>query len=132
MRIKLPETIHVPCGPRAVIGCIKFQLGAQKAAFSSLCHSLEDLRVGSQRDKIQMRCRIENNVTALEEVDAALATLVALFEKNIGKAPPIEGNWAVVSKVKEFIRGPFSAVAIDSDEVETLKANGMSPSPFPS
>lgn len=129
MRLNAPETIGVPCDGQAVLDCIAFQLEAQNKAFNELCRNLEDLLQESPFNKTQLRSTIKKNIAALEKVGATVTMLVAFFEKNIGRAPRTEGTCPVVTKLKELIRGPYSTVAINNREVETLKASGM-PSPL--
>ena len=75
--------------------------------------------------KTQLRSAVKKNIAALENAEATITTLVAFFEKNIGRALPIRGGCPVVTKLKGLIRGPYSTVAINNRDVEALKASGM-------
>jgi len=134
IQLKRQDTVHAHCGGGAVLDCIENQLYKQKQAHETLSNVMNDLtRLELDENVIHsaiIKVVIDRNIAALEDVDMSLTTLVALFDKYIGRAPPTKGKWKIIRKIKRFIKGPLAAVAINDKAVEDLKKKGSEP-PLP-
>ncbi|KAK0641013.1 hypothetical protein B0T16DRAFT_206021 [Cercophora newfieldiana] len=125
IRMRRGSVAHACCGGGAVLKCIESQLYAQKQAYERAMRCLDRILI-LERNTVRIHTGminsiVELNVGHLEDLDTELTTLVALFEEHVGRAAPLKGKWKLVQKIKSFVKGPFTSMAIDDKGLEDLK-----------